>query len=97
MTTEPTTLPTPEPVADPSWTLQVVDIENAVKAIDYAAEQGAFKGWAAINEVLNIRNKLVLFLRTAQAEFAQQEAAIAPATEPEVSADEPTPTDGAAQ
>lgn len=96
MTTEPTTLTAPEPAADPSWTLQVVDIENAVKAIDYAAEQGAFKGWAAINEVLNIRNKLVLFLRTAQAEFSQQEATVVPSTEVEV-AGEPVPTAGAAE
>lgn len=95
MTTESTTVSSPEPAVDQSWTLQVVDIENAVRAIDYAAEQGAFKGWAAINEVLNIRNKLVLFLRTAQAEFAQQEAAVeasAPA-EPEVI----TPPEEAAQ
>lgn len=48
--------------------LNVTDVENAVKVIDFAAEQGAFKGWGTINEVLNVRNRLVLFLRSVKPE-----------------------------
>lgn len=77
---EPTTLPERE--VDPSWSLQVLDIENAVKVIDYAADQGAYKGWSVINEVLNIRNKLVLFLRTAAEAQAQAEEEDKSTTEP---------------
>jgi hypothetical protein len=46
--------------------LSVEDIESAVKIIDHAAEQGAFKGWGLIQDVLVIRNKLVHFIRSTQ-------------------------------
>lgn len=44
--------------------LQIGDIEAAVKVIDYAAENGSFKGWAVIQEVLVLRNRLVAFLES---------------------------------
>lgn len=47
--------------------LSLADIENAVKVIDYAAEQGAFKGWEVINQVLMVRQHLASFLAAAQA------------------------------
>jgi hypothetical protein len=42
--------------------INIVDIQNAVKVIDYAAEQGAFKGWNIIEQVQNLRNKLSEFV-----------------------------------
>lgn len=53
-------------------TLSLNDIQNAVKVIDFAADQGAFKGWATIEQVLVVRSRLNNFLAAAQ---AQQEAA----------------------
>ncbi len=98
MTTEPTnTVEAESPSA-----LQVIDIENAVKAIDYASEQGAYKGWNTIQEVLTIRNKLVLFLQHAKAEIeaaqALEEAArasVEAATETVAQPTDETPAEGA--
>lgn len=61
----------------PMVQLQIGDIENAVKVIDFAADQGAFKGWGTINEVMAIRNRLVVFLRSVT---PAQEAASGEAT-----------------
>lgn len=96
MTTEPTTAAV-EPTTAPPVGLQVIDIENAVKAIDHAAQEGAYKGWGTIQEVLEIRNRLVLFLQHAKAEIEAiqaAEAAVAAAAE----TDEPeAQAEGAAQ
>ena len=43
-------------------TINLVDIQNAVRVIDFAAEQGAFKGWQTIEQVLAVRNKLNAFV-----------------------------------
>jgi hypothetical protein len=43
--------------------LSIADIQNAIRVIDYAAEQGAFKGWNTIEQVLVVRNKLNDFLK----------------------------------
>jgi hypothetical protein len=48
-------------------TLSLNDIQNAVKVIDFAADQGAFKGWKTIEQVLNVRQRLNSFLEVAQA------------------------------
>lgn len=40
----------------------LADLQNAVKVIDYAAEQGAFKGWAVIEQVFAVRQKLNAFV-----------------------------------
>lgn len=40
----------------------LVDLQNAVKVIDHAADQGAFKGWQTIEQVMAVRNKLVAFI-----------------------------------
>lgn len=37
------------------------EIKNAVAIIDHAAEQGAFKGWGIINQVLGVRGRLLAF------------------------------------
>ena len=105
MTTEPTVSQEAVSQEDnfeaPPHALQVADIENAVKAIDYASEQGAFKGWNTIQEVLNIRNKLVLFLHHAKAEIEAAQAAEAAANgettgdTAEAPAEVETPAEGA--
>lgn len=43
-------------------TIGLADLQNAVKVIDHACEQGAFKGWQVIDQVMAVRNKLVAFL-----------------------------------
>lgn len=52
--------PAVEQPAAPSIGLQ--DLQNAVKVIDYACEQGAFKGWAVIEQVIAVRNKINAFV-----------------------------------
>jgi len=53
-----TTPPTDSPV------LSISDIQNAIRVIDYAAEQGAFKGWQTIEQVLIVRNRMNEFLKS---------------------------------
>lgn len=43
-------------------TLAIADIENAVKVIDHACNEGAFKGWNLIGEVHVIRSRLAAFV-----------------------------------
>lgn len=49
-------------------TITVDDIANAVQIIDYAADQGAFRGWKTIEQVLTVRARLQNFLEAAQAQ-----------------------------
>lgn len=68
----------PQEVAAPAApTIGIADLQNAVKIIDYACDQGAFKGWQVIEQVVSVREKLVAFL-----------AAAAPATPAEAPAAE---------
>jgi hypothetical protein len=46
-------------------TLNVTDIVDAIKIIDYAAEQGAFKGWQNIRQILTVRDRLEAFVASA--------------------------------
>jgi hypothetical protein len=65
-------------VAQDPASIGVVDLQNAVKIIDHAAEQGAFKGWQVIEQVIAVRNKLNAFVTAAQAaQQAEQDAAAA--------------------
>lgn len=45
--------------------IQITDLQNAVQIIDYACEQGAFKGWKVIEQVIAVREKLATFLAAA--------------------------------
>jgi len=47
--------------------LNVVNIADAVKVIDYACEQGAFKGWTNIRQILALRDQLEAFVTAANA------------------------------
>lgn len=66
-------------VETPSLGLQ--DIENALKIIDFACEQGAFKGWTTINQVRSVRNKISAFVEYANANSDQTSEAATPAAE----------------
>jgi len=44
----------------------IMELKNAVQIIDYAADQGAFKGWGSINQVLGCRGRLVAFIELMQ-------------------------------
>lgn len=52
--------------------LNLSDIENAVKVIDYAQAQGAFKDWETIEKVLFVRKRLAAFVDAASAVAAAQ-------------------------
>ncbi len=47
--------------------LGLVDIQNALKVIDFACDQGAFKGWSTIEQVQLVRTKLAAFVAYAAA------------------------------
>lgn len=49
--------------SDPQLTL--ADIKNTINVIDYAAAQGAFKGWETITQVLQVRQRLATFVEAA--------------------------------
>jgi hypothetical protein len=47
--------------------LNVSDIADAVKVIDFACEQGAFRGWETIRQVHGVRERLGAFVDAANA------------------------------
>lgn len=49
----------------------IQDIANLVQIIDYAANQGAFKGWDTIRQVIEVRDKAQAFIEHTQAQQAQ--------------------------
>jgi hypothetical protein len=55
---------TPTTDAASAPTLQVQDLQNLLQVVDYAAEQGAFKGWSTISQVFAVRQKLNAFLQS---------------------------------
>jgi hypothetical protein len=57
-----------ETASTPETVLGLNDIQNAVKVIDFAAEQGAFRGWETIEKVLEVRTRLNNFLSAAAAQ-----------------------------
>lgn len=42
--------------------ISINDLHSAVQIIDYAADQGAFKGWGVIEQVKTIRDRLNAFV-----------------------------------
>lgn len=53
---------TQKPIPENAPKISVDDIKNAVRIIDFAAEQGAYKGWKVIEQVLLVRNRLNEFV-----------------------------------
>ena len=74
--------------------LGIQDIQNAVRIIDYAADQGAFKGWQTIEQVQTVRNRLAAF--TAYAESQKQAEDTSSADAPADSSEEVAPVAEAA-
>lgn len=54
-------------------TLQVQDLQNLLQIVDYAADQGAFKGWATMAQVFAVRQKLNAFLQAVAPKEAKEE------------------------
>ena len=52
-------------MSDQPANLNITDIADAVKVIDYASEQGAFRGWTNIRQILALRDRLDLFVGAA--------------------------------
>ena len=65
--------------------LNLNDLKNVVNVIDYAAAQGALKGWDTIRQVMEVREKVAVFLQAAEAVEMQkaQAAATSVETQPE--------------
>jgi len=51
----------------PPVNLNVTDISDAVKVIDHACDQGAFRGWENIRQILALRDRLDMFITAAAA------------------------------
>lgn len=62
-------------VAGPGPTISILDLQNAIKVIDYACDQGAFKGWAVIEQVAAVRTKLSAFVEAAAPKDEKAESA----------------------
>lgn len=54
-----------ESVENATPQLTLADVKNAVNIMDYAAEQGAFKGWEIISQVMQVRQRLATFVEVA--------------------------------
>lgn len=52
--------------------LTVNNIADAVKVMDFFAEQSSFKGWANIRQILALRDQLDAFVTAANAASDQQ-------------------------
>jgi hypothetical protein len=55
--------------------LEVTDIQNAIKIIDFACDQGAFKGWNVIKQVNGVRERLNAFAEFVESQKSEEEAA----------------------
>ncbi len=72
--------------------LSITDIADAVKIIDYACENGAFRGWGNIRQIMLVRDRLDAFVTVATASMAQEVNKEAPVlNEAEVPANKPRP------
>lgn len=60
----------------------VTEIENAIRIIDYAAEQGAFKGWETIKQVIGVRERLLAFNVAVSQTLAEADVSDDATTEP---------------
>ena len=55
--------------------LHFTDIADALKSIDHACNEGAYRGWNTIRQVLALRDKLQAFVDAAQVEIEAQQKA----------------------
>lgn len=61
-TTATETTATAEQAAPATQSINIADLQNIVRVIDHACEQGAFKGWAVIEQVFALRSKVAAFV-----------------------------------
>ena len=59
--------------------LNLDDVETAIWSIDYAADQGAYKGWESTAKAFAVRERMVRFLNLARQNQQQAAAAAAAA------------------
>jgi hypothetical protein len=45
--------------------LNISDISDAITVIDHAADQGAFRGWTNIRQIIALRDRLEVFVSAA--------------------------------
>ena len=53
--------------------LNIEDIALAIRVIDYASQQGAFRGWEETAVVMGLRNRLFAFWKAASARTGESE------------------------
>lgn len=66
MTDTTATVPTDGGALPAAAPLNIGDIQNAIRVIDFACEQGAFKGWQVIEQVQAVRFRLLSFVESVQ-------------------------------
>lgn len=82
-------------MTEPMINLNITDITDAVRVIDYASEQGAFRGWDNIRQIIALRDRLDLFITAANgANAAATETTTNGSSAPDVSENQmmPPPT-----
>lgn len=57
-----------------SVSLNITDIADLIKIVDYCAEQGAIKGWSNIRQCLAIRDRVDQFVTQAANAVEQQKS-----------------------
>ena len=63
--TDVTNTPVDQPTTTPAPSIELADLQNAIKVIDHACQAGAFRGWAVIEQVIAVREKIATFLKAA--------------------------------
>jgi hypothetical protein len=63
---------------NPALNLNVTDIQDVVTCLDHAADQGAYRSWDTIRQVLALRDKLHAFVTAATAMTKGAAAEIVP-------------------
>jgi hypothetical protein len=67
----------------------IAELKNAIQIIDHACDQGAFRGWAAVEQVLACRGRLVAFTELMQQAITPTEATAEAGDEPAPEAQPP--------
>jgi len=62
----------------PAVNLNITDIADIVKIVDYGFEQGAYKGLANIRQIISIRDRVDQFITQASSAIEQQQQAAEP-------------------
>lgn len=72
-----------------SASINLADLQNVVRVIDHACEQGAFKGWAVINQVFTLRSKIDTFVTASLPPEPEPKARAKPAAKTTAKATKP--------